>query len=96
MLSTVSVPGGSMPISVKRERLISRTSTSSTTSGSGRSWAAISFSASRTAAGVSRIVRLLSFSSAYRSRVRSTVLSIDWTLFTSALPRKKVLTISSE
>ena len=64
MLSTVNLPGGSMPISVMRDRLTSSTSTSSMTSGSARSCAAMSFSASRIALGVSRIVMVLSLSSA--------------------------------
>ena len=50
-------------------RFTSVTSTSSTTSASARSWFAISFSASRIASGVSRMMRRFSFSSIYTSRV---------------------------
>ena len=87
MFSSVNLPGVSTPISVKRERLTSSTSTSSSTSGSARSCSAISLPASAMAAGVSRMVRLLSFSSACRSLVFSTVFSIVNTALASALAR---------
>ena len=87
MLSTVNLPGGSMPISDRRERLTSSTSTSSSTSGSAKSCAAINLPARRMASGVSRMVRLLSLSSAYRSLVLSTVLSMVKTVLASALAR---------
>src|SRR6185295_8370071 len=66
---TASESGKRMPRSSSRLEPTSSTSTSSITSGSARSCAAISRSARRTAAGVSLITSRLSFSSMNRSRV---------------------------
>ncbi|MNF50718.1 hypothetical protein D3C84_320200 [compost metagenome] len=74
-LTTPKVLGHCRPRSRMRWRATSITSTSSTTSGLDWSWARNSFSAMRTASGVSRMVRVLRRSSMNTSRVLSRVLT---------------------
>jgi hypothetical protein len=57
------------------------------TSASPRSWLAISFSAMRTASGVSRITIMFSFSSTNRSRVFTRLRSMFAVCLASALAR---------
>ena len=76
-----------MPRSWTRLREISSTSSSSITSGSATSTEATSFSAMRTASGVSRITRTFERSSMNRVFAASTLLSIPSTSLGVALVR---------
>ncbi|MOA35801.1 hypothetical protein D3C78_1572840 [compost metagenome] len=86
-LSTPKVLGHCRPRSRMRERATSITSTSSTTSGLDWSCDCSSFSAMRTASGVSRMVRVLRRSSTNTSRVLSMVLTMFSAVLASMLVR---------
>ena len=75
------------PSSFRRERSISSTSISSTTSGSAWSCTEMRFSARRITSGVSRMTSRLSFSSMKVSLVLSMVLIMFCVCFTSAFSR---------
>ncbi|OIQ65094.1 hypothetical protein GALL_533500 [mine drainage metagenome] len=91
----VTAPGNCTPMLLSWVWLNSSISTSSITSGSGWSLAAMSFSAMATCSGVSRITIRLRLSSVYKSLILSTVLSKIESCLTSALATKKLRTVKS-